>query len=419
MGKIKNIFQNKNDYFFLLDFGHSSLKIGFLEIDKQAKEAVILDIAEEPHPEHLKILKEPENISEIASTASRAIGKIAHPQAKKTKNVVFGLASEMVYGHNFSFNHKRDNKNSKIDVRELKNAIHTTELKAYEEIRKKFLSESGYSETEALLLNTAIQDIRIDGYKISNPMGFEGAEILLSVFNSYLPSFYKQMLEEVAEALKLNVHSIVFEPYSIFNALKKQKGEDFEALIIDIGGKTTRVSLVRKGRLEEIKTFSFGGESFTQRLGSHFKVGFWEAENIKIRYNENKLSDSAQKTVEKVLGRELEIFLGALEMILKQFSRVNLLPANIYIHGGGGNMLLTDAIIRKRKWKKDLSFFNPPKIHWLNRDDFPSIAIKESHIAEIQTVSIFGLADHVFEKLTQKETFLTKTLKRMVNLVQN
>lgn len=421
MGKIKGLkylFEGRHDYFFLLDFGHSSIKAALLEIDKESKEAAILDVAEELHPKHLKISKEPENVSEIAGTIQRAISKISHPEAKKTTSIIFGLASEMVYGHNFSYNHKRESKSSKIDARELKNVIHTTELKAYEEIRKRFLSESGYPETEVFLLNSSMQEVRIDGYRVANPLGFEGEEILISVFNSYLPAFYKQLLEEVAEILKLSLHSVVYEPYSVFNALRKRKGDDFEALVIDIGGKTTRVSLIRKGRLEEIKTFSFGGESFTRRISNNFKVGFWEAENIKIRYNEDRLSDSAKNTVEKILEREVEVFLGALEMVLKQFSRVNLLPGNIYLYGGGGNILLMDAIMRKRKWKKDLSFFNPPKVHWLGHDDFPSVAVKNSRISEGQSISIMGVADHILEKTTQPETFLSKTLKRMVNLVQ-
>lgn len=421
MGKIKTfkyLFENKYDYFWLLDFGHSSIKAALLEINKQEKEAVILDVTEEPHPAHLKILKEPENISEIAGTIQRAIDKIEHPQAKKTKEVIFGLASEMVYGHNFSSNHKRENKSAKIDARELKNVIHTTELKAYEEIRKKFLSESGYPETEVFILNSAIQDVRIDGYRVSNPLGFEGDEILVSVFNAYLPVFYKQVLEEVTEMLKLNLDSVVYEPYAVFSALRKRKGDDFEALIIDIGGKTTRVSLVRKGRLDEVKTFSFGGESFTRRIAAYFKVGFWEAEKIKVRYNEDKLSESAKRTVESVLERETAVFLGALEMVLKQFSRVNLLPSNIYLYGGGGNILIMESIMRKRKWKKDLSFFNTPKVHWLTDADFPTVAIKNSRISDGQSISLMGLSDYIFEKTVQPETFLAKTLKRMVNLVQ-
>ncbi|MDX1535294.1 MAG: cell division FtsA domain-containing protein [Candidatus Spechtbacterales bacterium] len=421
MGKIKGfkyLFEDKQEYFFLLDFGHSSIKAALLEIDKQSKEAAILDVAEELHPRHLKIAKEPENVSEIAGTIQRAISKLEHPEAKKTTRIVFGLASEMVYGHNFSYNHKRESKNSKIDARELKNVIHTTELKAYEEIRKKFLSESGYPETEVFLLNSSMQDVRIDGYRVANPMGFEGEEILISVFNSYLPIFYKQLLEEVVEILKMDLYDIVYEPYSVFNVLRKNKGDDFESLVIDIGGKTTRVSLVRKGRLEEVKTFSFGGESFTRRIANYFQVGFWEAENIKLRYNDGRLSESAKKKVEKILEREVTVFLGALEMVLKQFSRVNLLPANIYIYGGGGNILLMDAIIRKRKWKRDLSFFNPPKVHWLQHDDFPSIEVKETHISDGQYISILGVADHILQKTTQPETFLSKTLKRMVNLVQ-
>src|SRR3989344_4935110 len=240
---------------------------------------------------------------------------------------------------------------------------HFPALNQIEGIRKKFSAESGYSETEVSLINSAIQSIKVDGYEVSNPEGKNGEELQLSIFNAYLPAFYKKVFDDLAEYLKIPMFSIVYEPFSVFESLKKRKKEALEALIIDVGGRTTRVSLARKGRLEDVKTFSFGGESLTHRIAAHLKVGFWEAEGIKGRYASNRLGESALSVVAGLLQTELEIFLRALSMILKEFSHTTLLPSTIYLYGAGGSVPLFDSIMQRRKWKEDLSFLTQPKIY--------------------------------------------------------
>lgn len=416
---IKDFVGKKSEYFYLLDFGHFSIKVAFLELNKHTKELNILEITEEIHPRHKGIAGDVIDIEYFTLTAKRALKKLKNPRAKsKVKNLLIGVASEIIYGQNFSYISKRENPDIKIDMREFKNVVHNAEIKAYEDIRKKFVMKSGYKETDVSLINYKIQEIRVDGYRVPNPIDFSGEELFVSIFNAYLPIFYKKLFEDTANQLGFNFLGLVYEPYAVFSAMIKIYGKDFEGIIIDIGCKTTRVSLVRKGRLEEVKAFSFGGESFTQKIASHFTIGFWEAENIKIRYSQNKLSESAKLVIEELLRNELSIFLSGLEMILSDFSRANLLPGDIFLHGGGGDMPLIDAIIRKRNWKKDLSFLNSPKIYRLNLKIFKNITVSNSSITEAQIISLLGLADDLLNSLTQQSTLFDKTLNRVVKLIQ-
>ncbi|MEX0869814.1 MAG: cell division FtsA domain-containing protein, partial [Candidatus Spechtbacterales bacterium] len=208
-----------------------------------------------------------------------------------------------------------------------------------------------------------------------------------------------------------------YEPYAVFSALKERKEKDLSAIIIDVGSKTTRVSLARKGRFEDIKTFSFGGESFTRRIASHFEVGFWEAENIKKRFSRNELGDEAQSTVTEIMQPEISIFLNALEMILKDFSRANLLPSNIYIHGGGGDIPLMDGIIRKKKWKRDLSFLDKPVLHRLKADMFENIEIENSKIESSRIISLLSVSDNILHTVSHRDDLLSKTMQRVVKLI--
>lgn len=415
----KYLLSKKYERLYILDFGRNSIKLALVEINKQTKEVAILQAVDEIHPHHTGATDEEEHTDQLVDMVKRAFLQLEGSARPKAKTIAIGLASEMVSGHNLSYLYKRENPEAKIDLRELKNAIHNAELKAYEDIRRKFVTDSGYPETDVVLVNSSIQDIRVDGYKVNNPIGFDGQELYISVFNAYMPRFYRNLFTGLAEKMKFELSALLYEPYAVFSALRGKQGDDFEGIILDIGGKTTRISLVRKGKLEEIKTFSFGGESFTRRIASHFEIGFWEAEKLKARYSAGNLSESAKEVIEEILQTEFSIFLNALELVLKEFSRASLLPGAIYVHGGGGNIPLIDDIIRKRKWKRELSFVDSPKIYNLTPDIFENIKIENSKISDPQLVAIAGIADYLLQAATEKDTLIPKTLSRMVKLIQD
>ena len=413
----KYLLGNRYEHFYILDFGHYSIKLALFEIDKQNNTGKFIDFSEAVHSKHV-VSEGSADFENILATSRKAFSRIKPNRREKKKHLVVGVASEIAYGHSFTYVHKREHPKKKIDPVEVKNAIHNAEQRAYEDIRKKFSAESGYSETEVSLINSAIQSIKVDGYEVSNPEGKNGEELQLSIFNAYLPAFYKKIFDDLAEYLKIPMFSIVYEPFSVFESLKKRKKEALEALIIDVGGRTTRVSLARKGRLEDVKTFSFGGESLTHRIAAHLKVGFWEAEGIKGRYASNRLGESALSVVAGILQTELEIFLRALSMILKEFSHTTLLPSTIYLYGAGGSVPLFDSIMQKRKWKEDLSFLTQPKIYRLKLDMFENIETKNKIPPASKWFSVFSMADFVLDSINNHETSASKTLNRMAKLIE-
>lgn len=428
--RIRSSLDNKYEYFYLLDFGSYNLKLALFEVDRAKKEGRIVRVVEEPMGQvlsqknarrrsHKKTDETAKNFDYIFVALSRAMERLKPSRKIKMQgdSLVIGLASEMVRGHSSSYLYRRESPTEPVDMSELKHIIQNAELKAYEEVRKKFVKESGYSELEACLIHPVVQEIKVDGHKVKSPLGFVGKEIHLSIFNAYLPSFYRNLFFDMALRLKLNVRDLFYEPYTLFSALVSSAGADFEGILIDIGGTNTRVSLVRKGKLEDIKSFSLGGASFTQRLCGEFKIIFSQADLIKIRYSANRVSSVAKGALEKMFERESSLFLNALELILQEFSQTNLLPGSIYVYGGGGNLPLIDAIIKKRNWKKNLSFLSPPKFHRIGGDIFETHFLDSSSCAP-QFVSLLALSDYTLKTFAHEEDVVGRTLRRMANIIQ-
>ena len=69
--------------------------------------------------------------------------------------------------------------------------------------------ESGHAEIDVKLVNAAIVDVRIDGYKVTNPLGFQGKEIQIGVFNAFAPIVHLGALQTIAENLDLDLISII------------------------------------------------------------------------------------------------------------------------------------------------------------------------------------------------------------------
>ena len=421
--KIKNRIDNNYDFFYILDLGRFSIKASLMELYKKTNSSLILDVVEASYP-NLSILSEmnAEDLSQLSNTIKGLFLRLKKPNNKsKNKYLIIGLSSELVSGASCSNIYTREDPSSQIDTREVKNMIHNLMLRAYEDIRRKFTIESGYSETEVVLINTAIQKLQVDGQNTTDPIGKTGKEIFVSLFNAYAPSFYKNAIEQVARDLKFNSYNLVYTPYAIFSALKKIKkvDGDLQGLIIDIGGKTTRVILVKKGRIEEMRNFSFGGASFTRRIAHYLNLPESEAENIKLKYNNCNVSKNVRLFIDKLLQNDVLLFLNGLELILKDFSQASLLPGEIFLCGGGGNVGVIDAIIKKRSWRKDLSFTTQPILRRLDANDITGIKFAGNLSTNSHLVSIAALADYVVYTIATEQNILDKILYRTSNLVMS
>ena len=94
-------------------------------------------------------------------------------ELKKIKKAIVGIAGELVKGSTTTVHYERADSESKIDLRELRDIIKKVQQKAYERIKDQIAWETG-QDIEIKLINAAIVDVRIDGYQIKNPIGFQG-----------------------------------------------------------------------------------------------------------------------------------------------------------------------------------------------------------------------------------------------------
>jgi cell division protein FtsA len=332
-------------------------------------------------------------------------------------DVVIGIAGELVKGLSTSIEYLRKDSFEEISMAELQNIVHKVQWKAFDEIRQQIKKETGFNELDVKLIHSAISNVNIDGYKISNPLGFKGTNVTMTVFNVFAPLVHFEALTAIATALKKDLLSIASEPYAVSKSLGFEDGSDFSAIFIDIGGGTTDVAVVVNGGVIATQMFGIGGRVFTKRLAKHFNMSFQEAEQQKIQFSHDKLSQRETTSIEKLFASDLNIWLEALALTLQDIPHVDVLPSKILLCGGGALLPLIKESLETEDWFTSLHFSKPPKISYLHPKDIINILDQTHLIKNIQDVTPMALANLALE-LTGNENLITKMLKKAIRIVE-
>ena len=332
-----------------------------------------------------------------------------------TNKVVLGLGGGFVYGKTLTQSYIRDYPSEELTEGEFGNIVQKVQQRNYEQIRRDFNQETGRSELDVYLIGGALQDIKIDGYQVVNPIGFKGKEVSCGLFNYYIPRTYLEVFKGIIGSMNLELVALVSEPYAVFKSFYAKNDSATDFILIDMGGSTTEISLARKGRLDDIRSIAVGGSSFTRSISENLKINISEAENIKKRFTEEKVSKSAAKKIEGIIMDDVKLFLRGLEMVLLELSQRTLLPSDIHIYGGGSMMPMVARALRQRKWRDSLSFSAKPIVSNLTPSQIDYL--QDSPQDNVLWTVPFSIANaHIEENENSDE--LIKLVKRSLRLIQ-
>jgi cell division protein FtsA len=330
------------------------------------------------------------------------------------QQAIIGIAGELVKGTTTDIRYIRPNAKAKIDQAELKDIVARVQRRAYDRARTLLAWESGQGELDVRLVNAAIVDVRIDGYKVTNPIGFQGREVQVGVYNCFAPIIHLGALQTIADELELDLLSVVAEPYAVARCFGSNESAEFSGIFIDIGGGTSDIAVVRSGGLEGTKMFAIGGRAFTKRIAQVMNTTFSEAEDLKIRYSEGELDKERAVSVNKAIDSDCQVWQAGVELTLEEFSGTELLPNRILLCGGGSALPDIYKTLSEAKWSKGLSFSRKPTVHFIQPKDVGNIVDKTGELKEPRDVTPMALANVAID-LVGEEQLMDSVLNRVVN----
>ena len=417
-----NTFKNRSErlagrYAISLDIGTEFVKSLIFKIEGDGEHGVVLGVGRERQKLGDMQSGAVTDIAGVVATCEKSLEQAAEMAGVRPEQAIIGIAGELVKGTTTTVRYERLKPKTKIDVPELKNIIQKVQWKAFDRVRHQLAWETGHPEIDIKLINAAIVDVRIDGYRVTNPIGFQGKDVTIGVFNAYAPLVHLGALQTIAAELELDLLSIAAEPYAVARCMGIEDAAEFSAIFIDVGGGTTDIAVVADGGVVGTKMFALGGRAFTKRLAQELNVNYEEAEQIKIKYSQDKLKPEYMKLVKETLEGDIKVWLSGVELSLSEFSNIDLLPARILLCGGGTSLTGLQSVLQRGEWYKQLPFSRRPQVSFIKPDDVVNIIDQTKKLQNPSDVTPMGLANLALD-LAGDETMMGGILRRAVKMMQ-
>jgi cell division protein FtsA len=356
------------------------------------------------------------DIAAVVDNCAVALQEAEEMAGFRPRQVVIGIAGELVKGFTTSHTQERKKPDQPITEAELQKLIDGVQREALHEAERSITWETGLSHVDVRLVHAAVTGASIDGYALTNPVGFQGRHVRISIFNAFAPLVHLGALQSVASQLDLELLEVVAEPYAVARVLGSEQVRQAGALFIDVGGGTTDVALVRQGGIEGTRMFALGGRAFTKSLADRLDLPFPRAEALKVDYARG-LGAEKRDEVAAIIAEDVEVWAAGVELVMEELSAGDMLPGRIYLCGGGSRLPeVRDALAAERFWKR-LPFSRPPEVTLMSPDQIEAIEDATALLVDQQDVTPLGLAFQAIE-LQGEEDPLDVALRRVLRAMK-
>lgn len=359
------------------------------------------------------------DIGAVVQNCERALTEAEEQAGFQAKKVVIGIAGELVKGLTNTIRYKRPQPDRALDMSEMEFIIEKVQERAHQKAQKQIAWETGNQDVEVKLVNSAIVSIHIDGYKVTNPIGFQGRDIAIQIYTAFAPMVHIGALERVASELDLDLLAVAAEPFAVSRSvLGVDASSTFSAILADVGGGTTDIAVVNDGGVEGTKMFGIGGRSFTRTIASDLDVSFQDAEKLKLAIDDQNLKPNAKKKLEDSIDKTLEVWLGGVELALGEFDAIDHLPNRILLCGGGASLKKLVAVLGQDEWYKELPFTRKPTVHHIEPDQVAGITDKTGKVNDHTYITAMGLLRVGYDTMvgTTPSEGLKETFNRILHV---
>src|SRR5215470_3495140 len=259
------------------------------------------------------------DIAAVVDNCSVALQEAEEMAGFRPSQVVIGIAGELVKGFTTTSSQERKRPDQPITEAELQKLIDSVQRDALREAERSITWETGLPNVDVRLVHAAIVGASIDGYALTNPVGFQGRHVKIGIFNAYAPLVHLGALQSVASQLDLELLEVVAEPYAVARVLGAENVRQAGALFIDVGGGTTDVALVRQGGIEGTRMFALGGRAFTKSIADRLDLPFPRAEALKVDYSRGIAADRAAE-VRQIVADDVAVWAAGVELVLEELT---------------------------------------------------------------------------------------------------
>jgi cell division protein FtsA len=332
------------------------------------------------------------DIAAVVGNCDRALAAAEQQAGVSARTAVIGIAGELVKGTTSVVRFTRKNPSKEISIDEMARIIELVQERAETKARQQLTWELGGKEVEIRLVNSALVRIDIDGYKVTNPVGFQGKDVLVEMYTAFAPMIHIGALERTAAELDLELLAVAAEPFAVARSVV---GDDpnasISAILMDVGGGTTDIAVLNEGGVEGTKMFGIGGRAFTHSIERQLGIDFSQSESLKMGLNSAVLTDKKSASARLAIDKTLKVWINGVELALSEFDKLDNLPNRILLCGGGSSLDMLTEKLENDEWYKALPFTKRPHIQHIKPDEVIGITDATGSITDHTFITAMGL----------------------------
>jgi cell division protein FtsA len=406
--------KNQDNYVVALDIGTENVKALIGRIDGENIEIIGAGRA---HQELTDM--QAGAISDIAGVVSNcdaALGQAEQQAGVSVRTAVIGIAGELVKGTTTTVRCTRKNANKPLDLDEIEKIIGLVQKRAEERAKQQLAWELGGKEVDVRLVNSALVNIDIDGYPVTNPVGFQGKEVLVHLYTAFAPMIHIGALERTAQELDLDLLAVAAEPFAVARSIiGNDTNNNMSAVLMDVGGGTTDIAVINEGGVQGTKMFGIGGRAFTRSIERDLGIEFGEAEEIKLTLGTNKVPAHKQDVATDAIKKTLDVWINGVDLALSEFDKLDHLPNRLLLCGGGSSLDEMVDRLENTSWYKELPFTRKPTIHHIQPQQVSGIIDRTGTVTDHTFITAMGLLRVGLDTLSQGDPGQSGSIRQKID----
>jgi cell division protein FtsA len=187
---------------------------------------------------------------------------------------------------------------------------------------------------------------KIDGKVVfdGKPIGMKGSK--LEIKNLFVTCLEPHLTHTVKalEANNVEIEDVIASPIAGSLACLSKTQKMTGCILVNIGAGTTSLIVYEDNLPISLEVIPFGGNDITNDIALGLKISIEEAEAIKV--GAQTFTNISKKKLDEIIDARLSDIFELVETHLKKISRNAMLPAGIFLTGGGAKLAGIDVFAR-------------------------------------------------------------------------
>jgi cell division protein FtsA len=382
----------KDNYLVALDIGTEFVKALIGKVNEDGSTVEIVGVGRQHQALTDMQAGAISDIAAVVENCDKALNQAESQANVSVRTAIIGIAGELVKGTTTTVRVARKQSTKPLDIAEMEKIINLVQERAQAKAKQQLAWELGGKEVEVRLVNSALVSIEIDGYPVTNPIGFQGKDVVVQLYTAFAPMIHIGALEKTAQELDLDLLAVAAEPFAVARAvIGNNPNQNLSAILMDVGGGTTDIAVINDGGVQGTKMFGIGGRAYTRAIERDLSVEFDQAEQLKVGLSTNRVPTQKRPAIEAALNKTADTWVGGIELALSEFTKLDHLPSRMFLCGGGSSLDLLIDRLEQADWYKSLPFTRKPTVHHIRPDQVAGITDKTGDVNDHTFITAMGL----------------------------